>query len=329
VALGMSGRIVVTGGAGYVGSVIASHLLLNGSSVTVCDTLAGGGEALLGFIGHPRFRLATADVRDERALADAFADATAVVHLAAVVGEPACRIDPQHAEAINAGGTRTALAAAEGAGVKRFVMVSTCSNYGVSNPDVLADEDAPLRPLGIYAASKVAAEQAALGHAGRLETCVLRFGTICGLSAKMRFDLLINEMARAAVLDDPIAIFTPDAWRPFLHIRDAARATLWALESRTALVAGQVFNVVGENYQKKQLVDLVRSRFPRARIDVVDAVPDQRDYRVSGDRIRERGGFVATETIAAAFAEVADAVRTGAFRDPKWSGHTAAPALVR
>jgi nucleoside-diphosphate-sugar epimerase len=194
---------------------------------------------------------------------------------------------------------------------------------------VLANEEAPLRPLGIYAASKVRAEQMVLAHTGRLQTCGLRLGTICGLSPHMRFDLLINEMARAAVLGDAIDIFAPDAWRPFLHIRDAARAVGWALQAPDDAVARQVFNVVGENYQKKQLADLVRARYPQASIRITHSIPDARDYRVSGDRIRARGGFSPQYTIDAAFAEVAEAVRDGVFRDPRWVGHSAAPAVSR
>lgn len=321
--------VVVTGGAGYVGSVITSQLLFGGWAVTVVDSLAGSGESLLGFASHPKFRIVAADVRDEDRLRTACAGASAVVHLAAVVGETACAADEANARSINEGGTRAVLSAAAAAGAGRIVMISTCSNYGVSSPDALADEDAPLRPLGIYAASKVRAEQMALAHTGPLTTCGLRLGTICGLSPKMRFDLLINEMARAAVLGDAIEIFAPDAWRPFLHIRDAARAVEWALQAPEDVVARQVFNVVGENFQKKQLIDLVRAHYPNASIGITHSVPDARDYRVAGNRIRERGGFSPTQTIDMAFTEVAEAVRAGVFRDPRWAGHSAAPAVSR
>src|SRR5262249_36270488 len=161
------------------------------------------------------------------------------------------------------------------------------SNYGVSDPDVLADEDAPLRPLGVYAQSKVDAELAALAHQGRTSVVVLRLGTICGLSTRMRFDLLVNDMARAAVLGESIAIFAPDAWRPFLHIRDAGRVVEWAIGQPVASIAGRVFNVVGENYQKKGLAALARRLYPGVSIALTDAVPDARDYRASGARIEQ------------------------------------------
>ncbi len=320
----MTDPVVVTGGAGYVGSVVVGHLLLAGASVIVVDTQAGGGEALLGFAGHPRFSLAVGDVRDPDVLRRTFGRARAVVHLAAVVGEPACQINAGVARAINLDGTLTALRCAEDAGLDRFVYVSTCSNYGVSSPDSLADEDAPLRPLGVYAQSKVAAEQAVLGHGGALPRVVMRFGTICGLSGRMRFDLLVNEMARAAVLGDEISVFAPDAWRPYLHIRDAARAVEWALGPDVPL--GRVFNVVGENVQKRGLIDLVRRHYPGASIALTDRAPDLRDYRVSGERVT-RAGFTPGLIVEDAFLEMAAAVAAGAFVNPRSAEYAAAPVV--
>jgi len=316
-------NVVVTGGAGYVGSVVCAHLLIAGHNVVVVDALGSGAESLLGFQSHSRFRLIAGDVRDAEVARRAVASAEAVVHLAAVVGESACAVDPYEARSVNHDGTCTLLLAAEQAAVSRFVLISTCSNYGVTDSNVLADEDAPLRPLGVYASSKVEAEQEVLHHAGLASRYVLRLGTVCGVSPKMRFDLLVNDMARAAALGESIRVFAPDAWRPFLHIRDAARAVEWAIGSQA--VGASVFNVVGENYQKKGLVDLVRRHFPHASIEIQHAVPDARDYRVSSARIQQQGGFAPTHTIELAFLETAAAVRAGMFRDPRWSGHAATP----
>ena len=321
-------RLLVTGGAGYVGSVVTAHLLMAGHSVCVLDSLAGGGEGLLGFMSHPRFRFVQGDVRDAATLAVALEGSVAAVHLAAVVGEPACAVDEANARSVNVDGMRSILAAADDSGIGRLIVVSTCSNYGVSNPDELATEESSLRPLGIYARSKVEAEQMALAHGG-VPTHVLRFGTICGLSPHMRFDLLVNDMARAAALGESIQIFAPYAWRPFLHIRDAGRAVEWCLQTDTSTVNRRVFNVVSDNYQKRGLVDLVRRHFPSADVELTDAIPDARDYRVSAARIREEGGFTPAYTVEDAFLEVAAAVRAGVFRDPKWSGHAAAPAMLR
>lgn len=318
-------QLLVTGGAGYVGSVVTAHLLMAGHSVRVLDSLAGGGEALLGFMSHPSFRLVEGDVRHSGAVREAMMGAEAVIHLAAVVGEPACAVDETNTRSINVGGTQTVLAVADEAGVGRVILVSTCSNYGVSDPDALATEDSPLRPLGVYARSKVEAEHLVLAHQG-VPTQVLRFGTICGLSPHMRFDLLVNDMARAAALKESIQIFAPEAWRPFLHIRDAGRVLERCLGTPAGEVNRRVFNVVGDNYQKKGLVELVRRHFPAAGVELAPAIPDARDYRVSAARIHEERGFAPAHTVEDAFLEVAAAVRAGVFRNPKWSGYAAAPA---
>lgn len=154
---------------------------------------------------------------------------------------------------------------------------------------------------------------------------VLRFGTICGLSGRMRFDLLVSEMAKQCARGEKIDIFSPDAWRPFLHVVDAARAIECVLKSSLNQSARRVFNVVGENYQKRDLVELARRHFPAVEIQVTDKQPDLRDYRVDGSRITHELGFKPLLTVEDAFCETAQAVRDGVFRDPDWPGHSAVP----
>jgi nucleoside-diphosphate-sugar epimerase len=318
-------KIFLTGGAGYVGSRLAAHLLGAGHDLTVFDALVYGGQALLPFIGKRLFRLVKGDVRDRDALGDAMRSHDAVVHLAAFVGEPACSLDPALTVAVNRDGALAALELAESLGVGRFVFFSTCSNYGVSDPQSLADEDAALNPLSLYASTKVDVERAALERRGTCATTVLRLGTICGLSARMRFDLLVSEMARAAALHLPIEVYKPEAWRPYLHIADAGRIVETVLTADRTAVGGRVFNVVGDNYQKIGLVALVRENFPDADIRVTDGKPDNRDYRVSAARVERELGFKPEHTVREAFLETAYAVRDGVFVDPMWEGHSAIP----
>jgi nucleoside-diphosphate-sugar epimerase len=318
-------KVLVTGGAGYVGSVVSAHLLAEGWEVTVLDKLVYGGEGLLGLFGNPCFRLIAGDVRDPDTLRSALDGASAVVHLAAVVGEAACAVDPESASSINFEGTRQTLAAAQRSALNRFLFVSTCSNYGISAPDLLVDETFPLKPLSQYAESKVRAEKLVLESPDLVCGSVLRFGTICGLSPRMRFDLLVSEMARAGALGEHLRIFTPNAWRPFLHIRDAARAIAHCLSASRQSLRGNVFNVVGENYQKRGLVQLVRKHYPATPLEVAETAPDLRDYRVSAERIRQELGFTPQYAVEDAFLETASAVASGLFRDPHWAGHSAVP----
>lgn len=318
-------QILVTGGAGYVGSRAVAHLLAQGHHVRVFERMLYGGEPLVALGGFPGLSLTVGDVRDPAALRSAMAGVDAVVHLAGIVGEDACNASPDFSWSINHGAIPGLLRSVEDAGVARLLLISTCSNYGVAQPNMTVDEDAPLNPLSAYSRAKVIAEQAVLA-ANRLGcVTVLRFGTICGVSARMRFDLLVNEMARDAELGRAIEIYAPTAWRPFLHIDDAATAMAHVLAAEPAMVNRQVFNVVGENQQKTGLLEIARSRYPDLRASVVDRRPDLRDYRVSGERFVRVLGFRPSRSVADAFSEVAAAVRDGRFRDPDWKGHSAVP----
>jgi nucleoside-diphosphate-sugar epimerase len=242
-----------------------------------------------------------------------------------VVGDSACNLVPDQAWSINVTGTQTVLMQASKAGLQRLVFVSTCSNYGMASPDALATEESPLNPLSLYARAKVEAERLVLGISSPPHVIVLRLGTICGLSPRMRFDLLVSEMALKAARGKRIEIYAPDAWRPFLHINDAGRAIGHILHAVTETNAGRVFNVVGENYQKHGLVELVRRHFPGTEIATVAKKPDLRDYRVDATRITRELGYSTWWTVEDAFLETAHAVAMGVFRDPEWAGHSAIP----
>lgn len=319
-------KVVVTGGAGYVGSTVTAYLLLLGFDVTIFDKFIFGAESVLAFTGHPRARIIRGDIRDTDALRKTITGADAVVHLAAIVGEQACALDEKEARSVNFEGTKNVLAVANQGGVRRFIFSSTCSNYGVSAPDALANEATPLKPLSEYARSKVDAERIVLDSNTMMAAAVFRFGTVCGLSPRMRFDLLVNDLARAAALGQPIRIFAPDAWRPYLHVQDVARyISLWLTMRQPERMAGRVFNVVGENRQKKELIELVRRHFPKASIQVTDHGADLRDYRVSSQSIRDEFGFYPCLTVEDALLETATAVSAGVFRNPNWTGHSAIP----
>jgi nucleoside-diphosphate-sugar epimerase len=318
-------KIVVTGGAGHVGAVVSGHLLASGMDVTVLDRLVYGGESLLGFWPFPAFRLIQGDIREAKSLKDAMLGADAVIHLAAIVGEPACALDEDEAWSVNYGGTEAALAVARECKVGRFIFASTCSNYGISEAGQIVDENFSLRPLSQYARSKIEAESHVLGRSTDLCVTVLRLGTMCGLSPRMRFDLLVSDMARASVLGDPICVFAPETWRPFLHVRDAARSIAHCLLQAEERVNGKVFNVVGENYQKKGLAELVLKHYPDTRIAITEKRSDPRDYRVTAEAIRRELQFVPAATVEDAFLEVASAIAAGVFREPRWPGYSALP----
>ena len=313
--------ILVTGGAGYVGSVVVEELLDRGHSVRVLDALVHGSvPSLLPMWGNPRFEFARGDVLDEEARRRALEGVDRVLHLAAIVGDPACAREPDRAREVNHGGTTALLDDAEAAGVERLVFASTCSNYGkMADSNVLATEDFELRPVSLYAETKVAAELDVLGRSENgLPTCCLRLATVYGASPRMRFDLTVNEFTREVTLERDLVVFGEQFWRPYVHVRDAARAACIALESPLDAVRGEVFNVgdTSENYRKLDIVELLRERIPAANVSFVHRDEDPRDYRVSFEKVQNRLGFKPERTVADGIDEVMSLVRSGLLGDP-------------
>jgi nucleoside-diphosphate-sugar epimerase len=316
---GMSKLVLVTGGAGYVGSVVVDELLSRGYRVRVLDALLFGSvPSLLLPWGKPRFEFVRGDVRDA-ATRDAVLDGVhAVVHLAAIVGDPACSRQPELAREVNLKATRALLEDAERTGVKRFVFASTCSNYGKMEGDGFVDEHFELRPVSLYAETKVAAETEILAGSNGLARTCLRFATVYGTSPRMRFDLTVNEFTRDLAVKEELVVFGEQFWRPYIHVRDAAAAIVRVLGAPTATVGGEVYNVgnTRENYRKLDLVTLLRQRFPDAKVEFVHRDEDPRDYRVSFEKFRTRVGFKAHRSVAHGIDEVLALIRSGLVEDP-------------
>jgi len=309
-------RVLVTGGAGYVGSSLVPMLLNRGHSVRVLDALMHGGDPLLGSWTHPEFQFVKGDVRDAAVVRDALSGVDAVVHLAAIVGDPACAREPEKAKAINLEASLALIDAAKKAGVSRFVFASTCSNYGkMKDPDGYVDETSELSPVSLYAETKVAVERALLASTngeGFIGT-PLRFATVFGVSPRMRFDLTVNEFTMEMITKGKLVVFGEQFWRPYVHVADAGRAIIAVLEAPAEKVRDQVFNVgsTNQNYQKQQLVELIRPLAPHATVEYVKKTEDPRDYRVSFTRIRDGLGFETTRDVPDGIQEVARLVRSG------------------
>jgi nucleoside-diphosphate-sugar epimerase len=319
-------KILVTGGAGYIGSTLVPLLLADGHRVRVLDSLLHGGESLLGVWSHPGFEFVRGDMRDRAKLQSAVAGIEAVVHLAAVVGDPACSRQPDLARAVNLQGSLALIEESQRAGVSRFLFASTCSNYGkMKDANQYVDEESELSPVSLYAETKVAVEKALLQSVcdGRWCPTPMRFATIFGVSTRMRFDLTVNEFTMEMLTKKHLKVYGEQFWRPYVHVRDAARAIELVLNSSTAKVAGGVFNVgaTDQNFQKQQLVDMIRPYAPDADVEFVYKAEDPRDYRVSFTRITDQLGFKITRTVAQGIEEVAHLVRSnviGNFGDGRY-----------
>jgi nucleoside-diphosphate-sugar epimerase len=270
------------------------------------------------------------DVRAADARRRALEDVDAVVHLAAVVGDPACARDPRGSHEVNVEATRALVRDARGAAARRLVFASTCSNYGrMADPAVPLDETAELRPLSLYAEQKIVIERELLAPSGdgRAAPTCLRFATLHGLAPRMRFDLVVNEFTRDLWAARRLEVFGERFWRPYLHVRDAARAVRVVLDAAPETVAGEVYNVgaTDENYRKLDLVDAIREHVATGTVRFVHRDEDPRDYRVSFEKIRSALGFGITRTVRESIRDIARALAAGAFEDPFHPRHRNIP----
>jgi nucleoside-diphosphate-sugar epimerase len=244
----------------------------------------------------------------------------AVIHLAAIVGDPACARQPALAVKVNQDASLAFLEYSQRTGVRRFIFASTCSNYGrMRDPYSYVDELSELRPISLYAETKVAVEKALLSSPGGERFCptVLRFATVFGVSPRMRFDLTVNEFTMEMVAARRLVVFGEQFWRPYIHVRDVARGILMVLEAAEERVREEVFNVgsTKQNYQKKQLVEMIRPYAPDAVIEYVQKQDDPRDYRVSFEKVYKTLGFETTHTVEDGILEVVELHRSGMIHD--------------
>ena len=309
-------KVLVTGGAGCIGSVVAGRLLAEGHQVRVLDSLLYGGRPLLGLLPDDRFSFVRGDVRSPDAMRQALDGMDGVVHLAAIVGDPACARQPGLAREVNLEASLALLERCRQQRVGRVVFASTCSNYGrMTDSTTYLTEESELRPVSLYAETKVAVERALMAApADGPTTTVLRFATIFGLSPRMRFDLTVNEFTLELMTKRKVTIFGEQFWRPYVHVRDAARAICLILESPPERVARQAFNVgdTTQNFQKGQLVELIRRHVgDRIEVERVQKAEDPRDYRVSFDKITTQLGFRITRTVEDGIREIMAALSQG------------------
>jgi nucleoside-diphosphate-sugar epimerase len=314
-------KTTVTGGAGYIGALVVDELLEAGHDVRVLDVLLHGQEDIASELDARGVEVIRADIRDDEARRRALEGADAVVHLAAIVGDPACGRDPELSNSVNVEGSRALVEDARRLGIERLVFASTCSNYGrMADPKVPIDETAELAPVSLYAEQKVGIEKALLngGAGGELSPTCLRFATVYGVGRRMRFDLTVNEFTRDLWSERPLEVFGERFWRPYVHVRDAARAVALVLATPAERVAGQVFNAghSAENYRKLDLVELITGRLGRGEVSYVHRDEDPRDYKVSFEKIRDSLGFEPLNRVPDGVDEIVGALEEERFGDP-------------
>ena len=293
-------NILVTGGAGYIGSILVPALLAEGHSVTVVDSFLYNQASLLDCCHNPNLTIVRGDVRDERVVLPLLAKADAVMPLACLVGAPLCAQKPIEARSINLDAILMLLRHASPS--QLFVSPTTNSGYGVGQAGVYCTEETPMNPISLYGRLKVELEKALLDHGA----VSLRLATVCGISPRMRLDLLVNDFTYRAVTDRFIVLFEAHFKRNYIHVRDVARAFLHALANFETM-RGQPYNVglSDANLSKMELCLEIKKQVPDFTImeAPVGKDPDQRNYIVSNAKI-EATGFHPRVSIQAAIAEL-------------------------
>lgn len=279
--------ILVTGGAGYLGSILVPELLVIGHKVTVLDNFMYRQNSLAQLCANPHFEVVKGDSRDDSAMRPLLAKADVIIPLAALVGAPLCAADPIAATSTNrdAIAMMTKMLSSD----QRIIMPITNSGYGIGEKDKFCTEETPLRPVSLYGRDKVAAEQIVLAHD---ESISLRLATVFGMAPRMRIDLLVNDFVYRAVRDRFVVLFEAHFKRNFIHIRDVARAFIHALDNFESLHGGP-YNVglSDANLSKAELCDRIKSHIPE--FNYLEAPVgedlDKRDYVVSNEKIEATG----------------------------------------
>jgi len=299
-------RVLLTGGGGYVGSLLTPALLERGYDVTVLDTFLYGDTLQ----NHQRLTKIHCDLRDSFYTKFSLASVDAVIHLACVSNDPSFELNPALGKSVNYDATVRLIDLAKDAGVERFIYASSSSVYGVKPDGVEVTEDLPLEPLTDYSRFKAQAEEYILGaQSNDFQVTILRPATLCGYAPRQRLDLIVNILVSQAVHTGTIPVFGGSQYRPNLHVLDMVRAYLYVLNAAPEKVAGEVFNVVDKNFTVEQLAQSVR-RLVGGRI-ITEPTNDLRSYRVSGRKILNALDFYPAYSVNEAIAQLAEALRDG------------------
>tara|TARA_Y100000590_G_scaffold221572_1_gene250761 strand:- start:3980 stop:5005 length:1026 start_codon:yes stop_codon:yes gene_type:complete len=312
-----SKSIVVTGGAGYVGSVLVDRLVNEKFNVKVIDSLVFGNDGISHLIDNNSIEFFNVDIRETKKISEIIENSDCLIHLAAIVGEPLCKKIPDAAKQINEFATKNLVKLSKKHQVKQFIFASTCSNYGSSLE--IVNETSPVQPLSLYSECKVNSEKFILEqNSQNFSTSILRFATAHGLSPRMRFDLLVQEFIRDALIDKKISIFGADFWRPLIHVSDMVDACLKIINNNSEKTYGQIFNVGSdkENYTKKQLAEIILEYLPETQIEIVKSKVDPRNYKVSFEKIQNSLKFNTQRTVRDSVIEILDQIKSGGI-DPR------------
>ena len=324
----MNKSVLVTGGGGYIGSTLVRHLLVKGFKVNVIDNCSMGSDGIMSFLGYPNYKFIKGDIRDKSDVVEAMIGVNHVVHLAAIVGEPACRSFPEDAKTINNDGTKIIFEEACKQKVERFIFFSTCSSYGVQDTSAMANENTELNPVSLYAETKIGMENYIKENIPDfMSYTMLRPSTVHGPSPRMRFDLIVNHLVKDAVLTNKLEIFGGELWRPLMWVGEAGRAVEKILTCKLDLIKNEIFNLGNtiNNIKKIEIANIIKKKFiPELEVIQNENDPDLRSYRVDFTKIEKTLDFKLEKTLDGAIEELISLVRNSLvddFNDKKYRNH--------
>lgn len=312
-------NVLITGGAGYIGNILVRKLLDDPSvrKVRVFDSLLFKKNFLEPHASHTKFEFIQGDILDYRAVSKALDGIDTVVHLAALVGDPACSVNIQKTIDINLLASKKLLELCNFKQVKHFIFASTCSVYGASKDAILLDEQSQIAPVSLYGETKKTIEEDLLKQKHNFDFTILRFGTAYGLSTRMRYDLVINTFCQRAFADRKITIFGGNQWRPFVHIEDIASSIQTVMNADVETVKNQIFNVgtSEENYLLVDVGNLFKKLHPEIELVNLTENRDPRSYNVSFKKIETMLNFKNNWNIKEGVKQIMQALEEGKFID--------------
>ncbi len=317
----MKKKVLVTGGAGYVGSATVRHLLSLDYEVFVIDNLLMGSEGVNCFIGYPTYNFIKGNITDQNLLEEIIKKVDFVVHLAAIVGEGACKKEPDLTRKTNIEGTKMLIDLCSKNKVQRLIFFSTCSSYGVQDTSIMANEETQLNPVSLYAESKISMEDyLKKNYDSDLSYTILRPSTVHGPSPRMRFDLIVNHLCKDAILYNKLEIFGGSLWRPLMWVGEVGRIVDIILQSEIGLVKNEIFNLgnTNANMKKKEIAEIIKNKFlPNVNLKYSGEDQDLRSYKVDFSKIENKLNFKLEKNIEKAIEELLFSLKNKMFSDPE------------
>lgn len=313
-------KVLLIGGAGYIGPIVAKQLLQENYMITVYDNcIYENAYAVDTLREEPNFEFINGDINNEKDLDKNINRADMVILLAGLVGDPITKKYPKESIQINEIGIQNCIHLVANKKLEKFIFISTCSNYGLITGDYSATENEVLAPISEYAKAKVKAENLILsfGERSMFNPTILRFATAFGVAPRMRFDLTVNQFTRELFLGNELKVFDADTWRPYCHVRDFAQIISLVLSAPNSVTRFEIFNAGSNqnNYTKRQIIQLIQKHVPNSQVIYEEGGMDRRNYKVNFDKLVNSLNFSPKFSVENGILEILDALKLNQFKE--------------